>query len=119
MNTKQLIAAAATAAFALLGTAAAHAESYEGVHAVTSAASRGSVQAEAVAAARSGNVYSDSNAEGTVAFNSTLDRSTVREQAVAAAHNPLQSLDRRAFYRDQVPSAYSKPSVSFTRQAGL
>ncbi|MGJ7565147.1 alpha/beta hydrolase [Variovorax sp. GB1R11] len=118
MNTKQLIAISA-AALAMLGAAGAHAETYEGVHAVTSYASRADVQAEAVAAARTGNPYSDSAAEGTVAVNSTLERSAVREQAVAAAHNPLQSLDRRAFYRDQVPSAYNKPTVSFTRQAGL
>jgi len=72
-----------------------------------------------VNATREGNAYSDTAAEGAVAFNSTLDRGTVRDQAVAAAHNPLQSLDRRAFYRDEVPQAYKKPSVSFTRQAGL
>jgi hypothetical protein len=118
MNTKQLLAVSA-AALALLGAAGAHAETYEGVHAVTSSASRAAVQADAVAAARAGNAYADSAAEGTVAVNSVLDRSAVREQAVAAAHNPLQSLDRRAFYRDQVPAAYAKPSVSFTRQAGL
>ena len=52
-------------------------------------------------------------------MTSTLDRQAVRDQAVAAAHNPLQSLDRRAFYRDEVPAAYKKPAVSFTRQAGL
>jgi hypothetical protein len=118
MNTKQLIAISA-AAFAMLGAAGAHAETYEGVHAITSSASRMDVQAEAVAAARAGNPYSDSAAEGTLAVNSTLDRNAVRDQAVATAHDPLQSLDRRAFYRDQVPSAYSKPTVSFTRQAGL
>jgi len=121
MNTKQRIAASAfAAAFALLGAAgAAHAETYEGVHAITSSASRADVKAEAVAATREGNAYSDTAAEGAVAFNSTLDRGTVRDQAVTAAHNPLQSLDRRAFYRDEVPQAYKKPSVSFTRQAGL
>jgi len=43
----------------------------------------------------------------------------VQAEAVAKAHDPLQSLDRRAFYRDEVPQAYKKPSVSFTRQAGL
>ncbi|WP_447778520.1 alpha/beta hydrolase [Variovorax boronicumulans] len=119
MNSKQLLAISA-AAFALLGTVgAAHAETYEGVHAITSAASRADVRTEAVAAARNGNEYSDAAAEGTVAVTSRLDRQAVRDQAVAAAHNPLQSLDRRAFYRDEVPSAYKKPAVSFTRQAGL
>lgn len=120
MNSKQRIAASAlAAAFAMLGAAGAHAEAYDGVHALTSSASRTDVKAEAVAATREGNPYSDTAAEGAVAFKSTLDRSTVREQAVAAANNPLQSLDRRAFYRDEVPAAYKKPSVSFTQQAGL
>ncbi|RTQ33858.1 alpha/beta hydrolase [Variovorax gossypii] len=120
MNTKQRIASSAfAAAFALLGAAAAHAEAYDGVHAITSSASRADVNAEAVAATREGNTYSDTAAEGAVAFKSTLDRNAVREQAVAAANNPLQSLDRRAFYRDEVPAAYKKPSVSFTQQAGL
>jgi len=120
MNTKQLIAVSA-AALAMLGAAGAHAETYEGVQAVTSYANRADVQAEAVAAARSGNTYSDANGEGVIAIDSTLDRNAVRAQAVAAARDPLQSLlDHRAsFYRDQVPSAYSKPAVSFTRQAGL
>jgi hypothetical protein len=118
MNTKQLISVSA-AALAMLGAAGAHAETYEGVHAITSYASRADVQAEAVAAARSGNTYSDANGEGVVAINSSLDRNAVHDQAVATAHDPLQSLDRRAFYRDQVPSAYKKPTVSFTRQAGL
>ncbi len=120
MNNKQRIAASAlAAAFAMLGAAGAHAEAYEGVQPLTSSASRTDVKAEAVAAAREGNPYSDTVAEGAVPFKSTLDRSTVREQAVAAANNPLQSLDRRAFYRDEVPAAYKKPSVSFTQQAGL
>jgi len=120
MNNKQRIAASAlAAAFAMLSAAGAHAEAYEGVQPLTSSASRSDVKAEAVAATREGNRYSDAAAEGAVAFSSTLDRATVREQAVAAANNPLQSLDRRAFYRDEVPAAYRKPSVSFTRQASL
>lgn len=119
MNTKQRLAALSAIALAMLGAAGAvHAETYEGVHPITSAASRADVQAEAVAAAHGGNLYSDTASGGAVAFRSTLDRTTVHEQAVAAANNPLQSLDRRAFYRDEVPAAYKKPSVSFTRQAG-
>ena len=118
MNAKYLIALSAVAA-ALLGAAGAHAETYEGVHTVTSSASRTDVRAEAVAAAHSANPYADGAGEGTVAINATRERNAVREEAVAAAHDPLQSLDNRAFYRDQVPSEYSKPTVSFTRQAGL
>jgi hypothetical protein len=118
MNAKQLLALSVAAA-AMLGAVGAHAEAYEGVHAITSAAARADVQAQAVTAARSGNIYSDAAAEGVTVANSTRDRSSVREEAIATAHDPLQSLDKRAFYRDQVPSAYKKPTVSFTRQAGL
>lgn len=118
MKTQHLIALGAVAA-ALLGAAGAHAETYEGVHTITSGAARTDTQAEAVAAAHSTNPYADGAGERAVAIDSTRDRNAVHDEAVATAHNPLQSLDRRAFYRDQVPSEYSKPTVSFTRQAGL
>jgi hypothetical protein len=45
------------------------------------------------------------------------DRSAVRSQAVAAAHDPLQSLNAKSYYRDQIPAEYKKAGVSFTRQA--
>jgi hypothetical protein len=115
MNSKQLLAISA-AAFALLGTAgAAHAETYEGVHAITSAASRADVRTEAVAAARNGNEYSDAAAEGTVAVTSTLDRQAVRNQAVATAHAPGQNLKREAFVGSVIPAQ----ARELTRQAGL
>ncbi|WP_454903294.1 alpha/beta hydrolase [Variovorax gossypii] len=114
MNASKILAAAA---LSLLAAAGAHAETYDGVHVVNSSVSRAEVAPQAVAAARAGNEYSD--AAGAQAFTSTANRATVQAEAVAKAHDPLQSLDRRAFYRDEVPQAYKKPSVSFTRQAGL
>ena len=117
MKTSKLIAAAAFSVLAAAG--AAHAETYEGVHPLTTANSRADVSAEARVAARSGNPYGDGSDAGVQTVASNTDRAPVRAQAVAAAHNPLQSLDRRAFYRDQVPAEYSKPKVSLTRQAGL
>jgi hypothetical protein len=116
MKTSKFIAAAA---LSLLAVAGAHAETYEGVHALTSSANRADVAAQAVVAARSGNPYSDVADSGVATVAANSDRATVRAQAVAAAHNPLQSLDRRAFFRDQVPAAYYKPKVSLTRQAAL
>jgi hypothetical protein len=107
------------AAFSLLAVAGAQAETYEGVHPLTSGATRAEVASEAVAAARAGNAYGDVAGAGAVAINSTADRAQVYQEAVAKAHDPFASLDRRAFYRDQVPDAYKKPKVSFTRQAGL
>ncbi|SCK37917.1 hypothetical protein VAR608DRAFT_3510 [Variovorax sp. HW608] len=116
MNTSKIIAAAA---LSLLAVAGANAETYDGVHPLTTGASRADVQGSAVAAARAGNAYGDAANAGVEIVASTTNRAIVREEAVATAHNPLQSLDRRAFYRDQVPSAYNKPKVSFTRQAAL
>lgn len=116
MKTSKIIAAAA---LSLLAVAGANAETYDGVHPLTTANSRAEVQGGAVAAARAGNAYGDAANAGVETVASTANRATVREEAVAAAHNPLQSLDRRAFYRDQVPAAYNKPKVSFTRQAAL
>lgn len=110
----------ATAALSLLAAAGAvHAETYDGVHSLTSAASRSEVAGQAVVAARAGNVYGEGASAGAQPFTSSASRSAVRAEAVAKSHDPLGSLDRRAFYRDQVPSAYSKPKVSFTRQAAL
>lgn len=117
MNSSKLIAAAAFSILAATGVA--HAETYEGVHPLTTANSRADMNAEAQVAARSGNTYGDGSAAGVTKMASTADRSAMRAQAVATAHNPLQSLDRRAFYRDTVPAEYSKPKVSLTRQAGL
>ncbi len=116
MKTSKIIAAAALALFAAAG---AQAETYEGVHALTSSASRAEVQAQAVTAAHSDNPYAEGANSGVQVVASTADRAVVRSEAVASAHNPLQSLDRRAFYRDQVPAQYRKAKVSFTRQAAL
>jgi hypothetical protein len=116
MKTSKLIAAAA---LSVLAAASAQAETYEGVHPLAAANNRADVQAQAVVAARSGNPYGEGSSAGAQAFVSTADRSAVRAQAMASAHNGLQSLDRRAFYRDQVPAEYYKPKVSLTRQAGL
>ncbi len=116
MKTSKIIAAAA---LTLLAAAGAQAETYDGVHQLTSGRARADVAAEASVAARAGNVYGDDQLVAAQPFTSSRDRSAVRAEAVAKAHDPLQSLDRRAFYRDQVPAAYNKPSVSFTRQAGL
>jgi hypothetical protein len=116
MKVSKIVAAAA---LSLLAAAGAQAETYEGVHPLTSSASRADVVGQAVAAARAGNPYGEGSVAAVQPFTSTASRAAVRAEAVAKAHDPLASLDRRAFYRDQVPSAYTKPKVSFTRQAAL
>lgn len=108
MNASKIIAAAA---LSLLAAAGAHAETYEGVHSLTSSANRSSVAAEAVVAARAGNVYGDGANSGAPVMNASVNRAVVHAEAVAVAHNPLQGVDRRAFYRDQVPAGYGRTAA--------
>lgn len=116
MTASKLLSAVAVALAAISG--GVHAETYDGVHTVNSVVSRSDVQSQAVVAARSANPYAEGANAGIQTVASTANRSTVRAEAVARAHDPLQSLDRRAFYRDQVPAAYSKPRVT-TQEAKL
>jgi len=115
MKTSNILAAAA---LSLLAAAGAHAETYEGVQAVTSGYSRADVAPQAVAAARAGNVYGD-GVSSTVApaLTASADRAAIRSEAVAAAHAPGQNLRRESF-PDSVVPAQAK-ARSFTRQAGL
>jgi hypothetical protein len=118
MTASKLLSAIAVALAAI--SCGVHAETYDGVHTVHSVASRADVNSQAVAAAHSANPYADGASSGTqVIASSTTDRTTMHQQAVATAHDPLQSLDRRSYYRDQVPAAYLKPRVSLSRQASL
>jgi hypothetical protein len=106
MKTSTLIAAAAVALFAAAG---AQAETYEGVQPLTNQRARAEVAAEATVAAYSANPYADGANDSVVAAtNGSVDRGAIRAEAVAKAHDPLASLDRRAFYRDTVPSQYTK-----------
>jgi len=118
MNASKIITAVAVA---LLAATGAHAETYEGVHPLTSGADRSDVKAQAVTASHGSNPYAEAAGSGVAVVASTAERSAVRAQAVSAAHNPLQSLDRRAFYRDQVPAQYTNGSLAqrATRQASV
>lgn len=117
MNTSKIIAAAA---LSILAAAGAHAETYDGVLTVRSTASRAEVNAQAVAAARVGNAYGDVvNAGVQPVLTASVDRARVQADAVATAHAPNQNLDRKAFVNSTIPKEYMKPSVSFTRSAGL
>ncbi|MEJ8825484.1 alpha/beta hydrolase [Variovorax humicola] len=114
MKTSNLIAAAAVVLFAVAG---AQAETYEGVQPLTHSRARADVASEGAVAARSGNPYADGAAAGVSAIaSSNVDPNVVRAEAVAKAHDPLASLDRRAFYRDTVPSQYTKGSLAVRRQ---
>lgn len=114
MNTRNILAAAV---LSLLAAAGAHAETNDGVLTVTPSVSRAAVQGEAVAAARAGDVFGEGYAAGVQTVNTTADRGAVRSQAVATAHDSLQNLNAKSYFRDQIPAEYKKTSLSFTRQA--
>ena len=86
MTASKLLSAVAVALMAVAG--AAHAETYEGVHQLTSAASRADVASQAVVAAHSANPYATgANAGPAPVFVSSVSRGAVRAEAVAAAHS--------------------------------
>jgi len=86
MTASKILSAVAVALMAVAG--AAHAESYEGVHPLTSAASRADVAGQAVVAAHSANPYATgANAGPAQVIVSSASRSAVRAEAVAAAHS--------------------------------
>ncbi|WP_431108959.1 helicase SNF2 [Variovorax paradoxus] len=86
MNASKILSAVAVALMAVAG--AAHAETYEGVHQLTSAASRAEVASQAVVAAHSANPYATgANAGPAQVFVSSTSREAVRADAVAAARS--------------------------------
>jgi len=116
MKTSKIISAAALALLAAAG--AAHAEEYDGVHALTTQRTRAEVQAEAQTVARAGNVYGETYHAGVMQVDGTssVDRNAVRAQAVAAAHDPLQNLDRKAYVNSTIPAQYKNGSLAIRRQ---
>lgn len=116
MKTSKIIAAAA---LSILAAAGAQAETYEGVQAPVSVASRAEVNAQAVVAARSENPYADGvSSRVAPALTASADREVIRSQAVATAHEPNQNLDRKAFVNSAVPSQYNI-ARPVTQRAGL
>ena len=114
MKTSKLLAAAA---LSILAAAGAQAETYDGVHALTTQRARAEVGTEAVAVARAGNVYGDAVGGGVPApLLASPDRGVVRAEAVVAAHDPLQSLDRKAFVNSVVPAQYTSGSLAIRQQ---
>ena len=86
MTASKILSAVAVALMAVAG--AAHAETYEGVHQLTSAASRADVASQAVVAAHSADPYATgANAGPAKVFVSSTSRDAVRAEAVAAARS--------------------------------
>lgn len=116
MKTSRLLAAAALSMLAAVG---AHAETYDGVHPLTTENNRADVNAQAVVAAHSPDPYADGYSAGVApALSASADRAKVRAEAVAAAHAPNQNLRREAYAGSVIPPQYAT-APSATRQAGL
>ena len=74
-------------ALAILAAAGVQAETYDGVAKVTSTQSRAEVRAEGVAAARSGDRFSDVAGQGVTSIASSVERASVRSEGIAAARS--------------------------------
>jgi len=86
MTASKILSAVAVALMAVAG--AAHAETYEGVHPLTSAASRADVAGQAVVAAHSANPYATgANAGPAQVLVSSNSRDAVRAEAAVAARS--------------------------------
>jgi hypothetical protein len=120
MKLSQAAVATSLSLAAILTAAQANAEEYQGVLQIHSTLSRSDVRTEAVAAAHSGNPYSEGAFSGVVAaLPSPLDRSVVQSEARAVAHAPAQNLYVEAFVNSRVPVQYGVRGVLPTRQAGI
>jgi len=106
MKTSHLFA---TVAVAFLAAAGAQAETYEGVHAPVSAASRSAVEAQAVAAAhaKDQNVVRGSRGAETVAVS--RDRAGVQAEAIRAAAAPDQNVTSGSRVNSKVISTLPNP----------
>ena len=103
-------------ALSLFAAAGAHAETYEGVHPLTSGYSRAEVERQAVATARAGNLYGDLAMGGVAPVRAgSVDRATVYKEAVATAHARGQNLRPEAFPGSMIPAQ----ARSLMRKAAL
>ena len=110
----------AAAALSMLAAAGAQAETYDGVHPLTSQRTRAEVVAEAVIAAHSAKPAAEGASSGVApATVAGTDRARVRAEAAATARAPNQNLDRKAFFNSEIPAAYKRAKMSFTRAASL
>ena len=119
MKISQVIAATV---LTVLSAAGAQAETYVGVHQLTSGRDRTDVATEANGAASGGNTYGEAASAGVAPTPAApRDSSLVRDEAVAAAHRPNQNVDGKAFVNSVVPSQYMNGSLKIptSRQAGM
>ena len=90
-----------------IGAAAAHAETYDGVHAVTSANSRRATVEAGVNLGHGGDPYAEAASGGVTVSMGKNDRASVRSGAVAAAHAMGANQEALAVHPQQIADGAS------------
>lgn len=105
------------AALSLVVAGSAAAETYEGVHPLTTERARADVVAEAVVAAHSPDPYAEGASSGVAPMlQFPTSRRLVQAEAVKTAQAPNQNLDAKAFFNSEIPPQYNNSAVN-TRMA--
>ncbi|MDA7418199.1 DUF4148 domain-containing protein [Xenophilus arseniciresistens] len=114
MKTSKIIAVAALSLMAAVG---AQAEEYQGVLDFQGQLSRAEVRAQAVQAARVGDVYGETLSMGVQPVQTgAVSRAVVQAEAIATAHAPNQNLHPEAFADSRIPSQFGG-ATGYTQQA--
>lgn len=89
------------------------AETYDGVHALTTQRGRAEVGLEALAASRLPNPYAESALALVAPISaSSMERHTVEQQAFIAAHAPNQNLEPQAFFKSVIPAQFNGSAIN-------
>lgn len=101
----------ALAAFGVLA-AAAHAETYEGVHQFVSTRSADAARTEAMAAASAPDQNVVPGSRGPLPFKAVADSAKVRAEAVAASYAPDQNVTPGSRVNSKVISTFKNPALN-------
>lgn len=105
----KFLAVTVFSALAALGSVAAQAESYDGVHTHASSLSRADVDAEAIRTAAAPNQNVVRGSRGAEPFKAVADRSAVAQEAMRAAYAPDQNVSSGSRVNSKVISTMRNP----------
>lgn len=114
----KFLAVTAFSVLAALGTVAAQAESYDGVHSHVSSLSRADVDAEAVRTATAPNQNVVRGSRGAEPFKPAADRAAVAQEAMRAAYAPDQNVSSGSRVNSKVISTMRNPMDQQRTAAG-
>jgi hypothetical protein len=114
----KFLAVTAFSALAALGSIAAQAESYDGVHSHVSALSRADVDSEAIRTAAAPNQNVVRGSRGAEPFKAVADRAAVAQEALRAAYAPDQNVSSGSRVNSKVISTMRNPMEQQRAAAG-